>query len=276
MSMRTAICVMVKNEARDILEWLAFHSLLGFDAFIVLDNGSTDATADIVRQASKHFPIHCWQWDRSGPDTQTGAYKQVCRTFVAEFDWIGFIDADEFLVLHRHQDAGSFLSGFAGFAGVGVHWAIFGANGHDDFHNGLLIESFTRRSAADFFPNRHVRSFVRPGAVIACPNPHFFQVRGGYCSPAGAPIEWLHKIDGVDYPGGITAGPADYSLCQLNHYFTRSRASWAEKLRRGYSWRPDKRRDEEFDYYDRNEVEDRSACARAASVRRRMAEFGPA
>ncbi|HYZ64168.1 MAG TPA: glycosyltransferase family 2 protein [Acetobacteraceae bacterium] len=273
---RTAACVIVKNEARDILEWLAYHSLLGFDALIVFDNDSTDATGIIVQKAMRRFPIHYWPWHRSDPESQTGAYEEACRHFRDEFDWIGFYDADEFLVLHQHESIAAFLAGFRPFAAVAVNWAIFGANGHEDYHRGLVIESFTRRAPADFAPNRHVKSFVRPAQVRRCPNPHFFAVDGAYCDPAGAPVEWLRLMDGHELPLGLSARPPDYSRCQLNHYFTRSRAHWAEKLRRGYPEGGPVRRDEEFDFYNRNEIEDRSACARAAAVRARMTEFADA
>ncbi len=273
---RVALCAMVKNEARDIAEWLAYHTLLGFDAVMVFDNGSSDGTDAIIEQAGKRLAVQVRHWPRRDPKCQTSAYEQACRELAGEYDWVAFFDADEFLVLHQDRDIKSLLAGFDECAAVGVNWAIFGTNGHEDFHSGLVIDGFTRRSADGFAANQHIKSIVRPERVIGCQNPHFFHVMGAYCDPAGAPMEWLRVIHGEELQGGVSARAADFTRCQLNHYHTRSRAQWLEKLRRGYPDGIPRRRPEDFDLYNRNEVEDRSACSRSEAVREVVAELGPA
>ena len=101
---RVALCAIVKNEARDIAEWLAYHTLLGFDTIIVFDNGSTDGTDAILEQAGKTLPVQVRPWPRRDPRYQTAAYEEACRELAGQFDWVAFFDADEFLVLHRDPD----------------------------------------------------------------------------------------------------------------------------------------------------------------------------
>ena len=57
--MKSAICMIVRDEARDILEWIAFHARAGFDAQVIFDNGSTDGTAELIqgRAAPLRHPL---------------------------------------------------------------------------------------------------------------------------------------------------------------------------------------------------------------------------
>ena len=43
-----AICVIVKDEASDIAEWLIHHRMIGFDQLIVYDNELVDGTSELV------------------------------------------------------------------------------------------------------------------------------------------------------------------------------------------------------------------------------------
>jgi hypothetical protein len=270
---RTAACVVVKNEARDIAEWVAYHRLIGFDELIVYDNSSTDGTLAALRTAARRVPIHIFDWPRSDPAMQTEAYEDACRRFAGTFDWIACVDADEFLVLRQHGSINEWLSGFDGFAAVGVSWAIFGASGHEDIPPGLVIESFTHRSTPDFAPNRHVKSVVRPDKVIACANAHFFRMDGAYCDASGNPIAWQHMVGNEQLPGGVSDRAPDWSVAQLNHYFVRSREQWRQKLSRGYYQGGPQRRMEEFEFYNRNEMEDLAAAKHAGGVRELIAGF---
>lgn len=46
--MKTAVCAIVRNEARYMVEWVAYYAAIGVDAFIIYDNGSTDDTVDAI------------------------------------------------------------------------------------------------------------------------------------------------------------------------------------------------------------------------------------
>ncbi|QSR89274.1 glycosyltransferase family 2 protein [Methylacidiphilum caldifontis] len=47
-SSRKAFCLCVKNEERDIAEWVAYHLVFEFDAIFVYDNFSTDRTLEVL------------------------------------------------------------------------------------------------------------------------------------------------------------------------------------------------------------------------------------
>ncbi len=276
--MKSAVCLIVRNEVRDIGEWMAFHALAGFDTQIIFDNGSDDGTADVVRAAQRHIDIRTHDWPTRAGNAQTAAYEAACEAYRLEFDWIAFIDSDEFLIVPGFEPVNHFLARFEGWSAIAVNWAVYGANGHDAFPPGLVIENFTHRAPPDFFPARHVKTLLRPRLAIRCPNPHYFEMRedidGHYCDPHGKYMLWFRAPEA---PGGTLRGVSrampDYAACRVNHYFTRSRAHWEAKLRRGYPSDVAVRKAEEFIEYNRNEIADSTATARAPQVRQVLSNW---
>jgi glycosyltransferase involved in cell wall biosynthesis len=251
-------CVgIVKNEAAHIAEWVAWQVLAGFDTVFLLDNGSTDGTGAIARALAPGLDVRVFDYPNTSPDYQLRGYEQMARALAGQYDWLAFFDTDEFLRLDEGLNLKTLLAARPE-AAVAVSWAMFGANGHREKPEGLVIESFTRRAEAKFPPNRHVKSIIRPELMQAALSPHAFAMEGEYVDLAGRPVAWGH------IPGYLPHDP-DYAGGALNHYFTRSAAHWREKLARGY---PDTTRaPEDFAVYDRNEVEDMRAAARAGDVR---------
>ena len=49
---KIAICAIFKDEAPYLLEWIAFHRMIGVDLFVLYNNGSNDGGAELVRQSS--------------------------------------------------------------------------------------------------------------------------------------------------------------------------------------------------------------------------------
>ena len=258
--MKSAVCLIVRNEVRDIAEWIAFHALLGFDSQIIFDNRSDDGTSAIIKSATALHDIRYHHWADSSTGSQALAYEAACAAYKLEFDWIAFVDSDEFLIPAAEETINSFLARFEGWSGIAVHWAIYGSSGHDDFPPGLVLDSFTRRAGPEFFPSRHVKSIIRPRFAARCLNPHCFDLagdrRGSYCDARGRPMQWWPAPEQGGILPGLSLEPPDYSACRVNHYFTRSRAHWAAKLRRGYPSDVAIRRMAEFDQYDRNEIAD--------------------
>jgi glycosyltransferase involved in cell wall biosynthesis len=258
--MKSAICLIVRNEARDIAEWIAFHALLGFDSQIIFDNGSDDGTARIIRAAAGLYDIRSHYWPNRSQESQISAYQAACEAYRLEFDWIAFIDSDEFLLPTEDIRINDFLARYERWSGIAVHWAVYGANGHEDFPPGLILEAFTRRADETFFAARHVKSIIRPGFANGCLNPHCFDLRGhiegSYCDAEGRPMQWWLAPERGGILPGLSLEPPNYSIIRVNHYFTRSRAHWRAKLARGYPSDVAIRKMEEFDEYDRNEIPD--------------------
>ena len=190
------------------------------------------------------------------------AYKAACEAYKLEFDWMAFLDSDEFLVTADGEPVNEFLARFDTWSAVAINWAIFGSNGHDDAPEGLVVNAYTRRAAPDFFPDASrqihhpagVRARLPPTRITStCTNisTDIIAMRAGStccgralrkrraaCCAAWGVRRRIMRCAGV------------------NHYFTRSRAHWRAKLKRGYPADFVVRKEAEFTAYDRNEVED--------------------
>ncbi len=275
--MKSAICLIVRNEVRDIAEWIAFHALAGFDTQIIFDNLSDDGTGEVIKAAGRLHDVRYHRWDNTTQSSQPAAYEAACAAYKLEFDWIAFVDSDEFLMLTHGGTVNLFLDRFTEWSGIALHWAIYGADGHEDFPEGLVLESFLRRAPPPFLPARHVKSIVRPGFVNRCLNPHCFDLRGhrlgSYADAQGRSMAWWPAPELGGILPGLSMAPPDYSVARINHYFTRSRAHWAAKLRRGYPSDVAIRKAAEFDTYNRNEVEDRTACRYVPNLRPMIADI---
>lgn len=276
--MKSAVCLIVRNEVRDIQEWIAFHAIAGFDSQIIFDNGSTDGTAYRIQAAAKHSDVRFHDWQNHSRDSQTLAYEAACAAYRLEFDWIAFVDSDEFFITTDEQPVNQWLGRFEGWSAIAINWAVYGSGGHEDFPTGLVTQSFTHRAGNDFFPARHVKSVVRPRLAVRCANPHYFEMRedldGHYCDTHGKYMLWLRA---PETPGGVLRGVSralpDYSVARINHYFTRSRAHWRAKVERGYPEDVAVRKLEEFELYDRNEIADPIALRYADRLRNMLAKL---
>eukprot|EP01037_Dinobryon_pediforme_P005957 gene5957-6028_t len=255
---RSAACLIVRNEEADIAEWLVHHHLIGFDMLIVYDHQSTDRTAAVIRSLARDIPITLHAWQDTSKDRQNAAYRDCLQRHGAEFDWIGFLDADEFLIGPPGERIQTLLATNERAAGIALNWLIFGTTGHAGLAGALVLQSLTRRGSHDFEVNRHVKSIIRPGQVRRVLNPHAFELDGATVHPNGAAVQW-------ERPGIVAQGTAMHDCWRVHHYFLRSAEHWQRRLARGQLG-AEARHAEQFSLYDRNEIEDRTALPHAIRV----------
>jgi glycosyltransferase involved in cell wall biosynthesis len=103
--MRLVSITCVKNED-DIVEAFIRHTATLVDHLVVLDNGSTDETRDILETLQHNdFPLHIiddpspgyWQWMR-----MTRLMREFAVTYY-DADWIVPLDVDEFVVTNGSE-----------------------------------------------------------------------------------------------------------------------------------------------------------------------------
>jgi glycosyltransferase involved in cell wall biosynthesis len=93
--MKVAGLMVVRDEADIVGVNLAHHRRAGIDEFWIIDNGSTDATSDVLRRASRRGGVH-WRRD-DGPFAQSAMTTELARDARRSgADWVVAIDADEF------------------------------------------------------------------------------------------------------------------------------------------------------------------------------------
>jgi hypothetical protein len=257
MGLKLACVAVVRNEARHIAEWLAYQFALGFHTVLLLDNLSTDATKATAAALADDHDVQIIDWPLRQNNYQIRGYDFAIAHLENRYDWVAFFDTDEFLVLDPEHTLESCLAARADAAAIAIPWAIFGSAGHRAAPPGLVIESYLRRGPADFGPNQHVKSIIRPSRKIKCQTAHSFVMDGPYVDLAGREITWMYN--------GVQNGTPDYRIGKLHHYFTRSWSEWLAKLERGY---PDTTREiTDFHTYDLNDIFDDSARRLAPAVR---------
>jgi hypothetical protein len=231
-----AICCIVKHEDPYLPEWIDYHLEIGVSRFYIYDNESTIPVTTtlkdyIDRDIVVVEPI-------VGAKKQMEAHKHCLANYGSECEWIAFIDVDEFVVPKTGTGKlPDFLTAYKRFGGLGVHWLVFGSNGHLEKPQASQITSYTRRSLKNEGINGHIKSIVQPRYVKSVPkDPHHFKYRSGkYCVN-----ENFQRINGA-------IAMHSSNKIQLNHYFSRSLEEFKLKVARGRADSESKRTVDEFD-----------------------------
>jgi glycosyl transferase family 92 len=220
---RIAVCAIFKDEAPFLLEWLAFHRMIGVDLFVLYDNGSSDGGAAVIRRSNFARNVTLIDWpDRPG---QLSAYNHFRVHHAPRFTWAAFIDIDEYIMPVSGSSIRHILMRpcYAAYSQILLQWRVFGPSGHDRRPAGLVIENYTQRMPDAARVSRHVKPIVRTAALQGIDHtPHAAECSGPACNTRGETV----------LPYAIQ--PTDcHDVMVVNHYFTRSREDWLVKRRRG-------------------------------------------
>ena len=219
MTSQLAACAIYRNEADYLAEWIEFHRLCGFELFFLYDNMSTDHHRDVLAPYVEEGIVVLHDW-RLPPPSQIPAYEHCLREHRGDSRWIAFFDIDEFLFNPQRRPVPELLAGFERWPGVAVNLAQYGTSGYVEAPPGLVIENYVWRSD-DPRGGRFVKSIVDPRRVARCEGAHHFTyIEGEAVDTSEQPLE-----------EGFSREPS-YSLLRVNHYYTRSRSEWMQKLAR--------------------------------------------
>lgn len=145
--MKFAVGAIFKNEDAYVLEWLAFHKIVGFSQFLIADNGSTDLTRQILSILQKYEPITLVDYpDQPDVRPQLGAYNLLTKMCPADIDAIAFIDADEFITpMDGAQSVVPKLTELfsdPGVGGLALNWHALDLQGSDFGKMDWLLSGF--------------------------------------------------------------------------------------------------------------------------------------
>ena len=214
------ICAIFKNEAPDLLEWIAYHLSIGFDHIVLFDNGSDDDGTLLVKQSVFKDFVTVIDW----PDWpgQLTAYQHFTDRIAKCFEWVAFIDIDEFIHPIDTMSIRDVLPRYAGASGVSMQWLTFASSGHDRRPPGLVLENYTMRLPDDHIRCSWVKPLIRTSDLIGVlDGPHAMRVTGQMCNARGDAIRPYAQI------------PECHAVLVINHYYTKSMEDWLSKGRRG-------------------------------------------
>ncbi|MBI9044051.1 MAG: glycosyltransferase family 92 protein [Anaerolineaceae bacterium] len=215
-----ALCLIARDEAEYLVEWIDYHILIGVERFYIYDNESKIPIRQTLATYIETDWVHVQEIE--GHSQQLYVYDHCLKHFGKDTKWIGFIDADEFIVLKDTLNIKDFLSRYEKFGGLAISSLFFGSNGAKRKPKEGQIKAFTYRTAGYFHENRLVKSIVQPSKVEFPDSPHGFTYKSGYYC--------------VNEAGFVVASqmiPNSIKSIQLNHYICRSEEDLNEKMNRG-------------------------------------------
>ena len=246
-----AIVAIIKNESRYISEWLKYHYRIGVDKFYLYNNDSEDME-ELERILEPWIQSKIVDLKNiSGLCKQMPAYIDAIENHRFDCRYMAFIDIDEFVfVKNRKTLLGLLNEHFSKdprIGGLAVNWKIFGSSGKKLYEPKDVIDRFTFRAADDYPLNNHIKTIADPRKIFFMQSPH----------------NAVYILDCDCYDFSLHFVPLysnenrDYSVVQINHYFTKSTEEYDQKIARG---RADFRRDDRdknlADDQSLNEVED--------------------
>ncbi len=266
--MKLALCTIQRDRSPWLKEWFAFHYLMGVRKFYFFAHKCTDNTPQVIAELQQHFDISAFQMPDDVATPQLAAYQYTYQNFSHEFDWVGFIDGDEFLFPTEAEDIRSVLEDYAyqKMSALAVYWACFGSSGHVDEPEGLVTENYRMRPPLDFADNRHVKSIVlgrQPTTFKILTNSHLFGTLNGTFDEQMRPVT-----------AGVSDHQPSYNKLRINHYCCQS-LEYFRTFKKG-SGAPDSnphliRPDSWWEKYDRNDESDDSLIRFASRLRGLMA-----
>lgn len=234
----------MRNEGPFILEWLAYHRLIGFTDFLVFSNDCEDGTDAMLDRLAEMRLLSHLPNPRSG--RKTVQWKALNRAgnhpLVKRADWVLVSDVDEFLCIHAgagHLD--DLFAACPGASGFALPWRMFGNAGVMGFRDAPVIGQFVHCAPESLiWPWRAVqfKSLFRPSPALGKLGVHSPQKAlrpdtvAGWVDGNGAP---MRPNPGTMQP---LTGPR-YGLAQINHYALGSAESFLVKAARGRPNRSD-------------------------------------
>ncbi len=232
----------MKDEAPYILEWIAYHRMIGVDNFIIYTNGCTDGTPELLQRLQdlgivQHRDNNEWK----GNSPQQHALNQSLKEdLIRNAEWVIHIDVDEFInVRVGNGTLDDFFSRVPDATNVAMTWRLFGHNGVTRLADDLVVDQFDH-AAPKYCPKPHTvwgfKTMVKNiGAYdkLSCHRPNKLHEDkrdkvlwvNGSGQPMGEDVKekgWRSSLKTVGY-----------DLVQLNHYALRSAESYLIKRQRG-------------------------------------------
>lgn len=228
MNKKVAVCLVVKNEEQEILYWISWYKMLGFDSIIIYDDFSDDATENVILSIMPTIDI---RYFRNAPNhdlhniRQVRAYNDAIYRYKDEFDWIALFDADEYLDLYG-VDIKTFLQQHEDASLIAFNWCNAGTNGFVSRPEGPPFTNYTHHGKNELYWNRHTKVIFRPQELCKdLYHVHNAPVHGKCIDSNGEPIQW----DGPD--GGFTANSPSWKGGRLRHYQSRSLEHYVKRNR---------------------------------------------
>jgi hypothetical protein len=183
--MKSILFTNSRNE-KNILEWVLHHQKLGFDYIYIIDHKSIipiknilSVTDPITKNPKYNMKNVFVLRINNSKIIKTDLMKYALQYSIKnKFNWMLYLDSDEFLVLNHTNNVNKFLHNYIPYDQIGINWLLFGSNYRDKLLDGneTIIESYTRSSTK---LNSCLKSFInidhlKYNCLKAILNPHAY------------------------------------------------------------------------------------------------------
>lgn len=167
-----AACMVFKNEARFIKEWLEYHKCIGISHFYLYNNASTDDVWPILFPYIMCGEVEYFELPLDSKDVyehnqlQKDVYTHAVNLAKKSNRWLAILDSDEFICMTENDDLEDFLEDYSGYGGLVINWVMYGSSNIQKLKpNDLQIEKFVYRAPDDWGEHFLYKSIVRPKHV---------------------------------------------------------------------------------------------------------------
>jgi len=168
--MKTILFTNARDED-NIIEWVNHHLNLGFSHIYIIDHKSIVPVSNIFKN-NPSLTIVRLNTDIIKIELMRKAY-QIAQN--QRFDWMLYLDCDEFLILNNDNHLNTFLYKYKGYDQLAINWLMFVSNNLENIDkNRGIRETYTKCEGK---LNQHIKCFINfnnKKNLITIPNPHVF------------------------------------------------------------------------------------------------------
>lgn len=213
----SAICAIAKDEDSSLRHWVDYHLAVGFEQIFIFDNNSTNPVREILREyvANNLVVVLDMPVDKY---PQLTAYNLFLKELADAARWVAFIDIDEYICPLACNNINDFLSQYEEYAAIGIHWKMFGSNGHITRPDLSPVEAYD----TTYTGSTLIKTILQPRYAVKVVSPHHFTYQPGrYCvNEHRIPIQGFRSY-------------ATTQTIQINHYYFKSQQDFEAKKKRG-------------------------------------------
>lgn len=221
---KNSICLVaiIKNEEKFLDEWLVYHHMLGIQHFFLYDDDPAFPMEHFLKPHAEYCTPIPWRKQYNNrienQGNQVTAYQHALQNHIQPFEWVVFLDVDEFIVLRKHRTIHQFLVSIEGAVSVSLNWHLFGHNGFFDDPERLITTSLSRRMLP---PSKEIKTITKTQYIAAIDHPHYCQLK------EGKRVDANNEVFKSDFDPGRTR------VAHINHYHCRSFNRWMQRPDRG-------------------------------------------
>jgi len=235
MTQKTTLIAAARNEGPFLLEWIAYHRVIGFTDIVIFNDESRDNSSDLLNALQDAGVVTYRDNTRHDDATPKGHRTRAYQRAMAlpqmqNADWVMVLDTDEFLNIQTGKGHLTDLFKATKTADlISVPWRLFGHAGIVDFEDSTVTGRFVQAAPRDItvMDRQYGLKTLFKANVAAKIGPHRPALK------ANADVKWVNGsgadvTDALRDKGWAAHGPVlGYDLAQINHYIMRGTATFA-------------------------------------------------